>query len=64
MKFYIAARTSQIPRVREYITMLEEKGHVCTHDWTQHEKAELQRPYEEHLELASEFAVKDVGGGS
>lgn len=62
MKFYIAGRTSRISEIKSMVTKLKDLGHEVTHDWTEMENADLPRPYNEHLELVRDFALKDIDG--
>ncbi len=62
MKFYIAARTSEIPRVQEMTEVLKSMGHECTHNWAVAKNADLQRPYYNHVEEVSVFAQEDLDG--
>lgn len=47
---------------KRMISVLEKKGHECTHDWTAVEGADVKRPYEDHLEKVREFAENDIAG--
>lgn len=62
MKFYIAGRTARINDIKKMVSILEERGHTCTHDWTAMEDAELERPYDDHVEKVQNFAEKDISG--
>lgn len=47
MDFYISARTREISRVRMMYSLLEERGHSISYDWTQR-YGKIKRPYIEN----------------
>jgi len=49
-------------QVKEMISLLEGRGHECTHDCTAMKDAERGRPYKDHIEKVRKFAEKDVMG--
>jgi hypothetical protein len=62
MKFYIAARTSQLSIVKEMVKEIELEGHEISHDWTAVKDADLPRPYSAHAEKVRIFAENGVEG--
>ncbi|MBI4094684.1 MAG: hypothetical protein HY435_00625 [Candidatus Liptonbacteria bacterium] len=54
---YIAARFGEKDNVREIYERFTEKGHRVVGDWTNHKPI---KPYQEHGELAREYAIEDI----
>jgi hypothetical protein len=57
--FYIAARTSQLERVRALAQQLELRGYQWAFDWT---KVTLPENFQEHPETSSTLAQNCVNG--
>ena len=59
MKIYVAARFTEKAMVQDLYKQLRAMGHTITADWTQHVNA---KPYDQHAELAGEYATEDLTG--
>ena len=59
MKFYIASRFHNKEKIREIYKTLIAKGHQISADWTLHKRIV---PYNENLEIASQYTQEDING--
>jgi len=57
MKCYIASRMRNQNQVSNLIEELTNRGHNCTHDWTQGEKL---KPYKENPDRSREIAKNQL----
>ncbi|HTP57053.1 MAG TPA: hypothetical protein VMJ72_02105 [Candidatus Paceibacterota bacterium] len=59
MKIYIASRFGRKNDVAELQRRFKERGHEIIVDWTVHEDI---KPYEQHTDLARQYAIDDAHG--
>lgn len=55
MKFYISSRVKHKEEVQDISSLLEEKGHDNTFDWTEYSSL---KPYGDNIDKSKEFSLK------
>ena len=60
MKIYVASKFENKPEVQRILTLLRQKGHQITADWTIHQH--VQPVTDQNRELATEYAIQDLNG--
>ncbi|MBP6945262.1 hypothetical protein KBD61_05005 [Patescibacteria group bacterium] len=61
LTFYVAGSLDKGNQLKETVTLLEEKGHTISFDWTIHP---VLKPYQEHLDQTPLFAQKALNGAN
>ncbi len=59
LTFYVAGSLDKGSKIKETISLLEQKGHSISFDWTVHP---VLKPYHEHLDETPLFAQKALNG--
>lgn len=59
MKFYVTGRSDNYSKVAAAFALIKERGHEVTFEWT---TPPMAKPYNEHEELAADYAVQGIVG--
>jgi len=58
MRFYVAARTAQIQKVRQIYDKIKKRGHHILYDWTQ--ITNIERPFDKNPEITKKYVGEIV----